>query len=66
MPRPYPKEFREDVIAVTRRREAGVTASEAEARIGAETISVLRGAYVGTAAVTNLPTTLFAGMPSGS
>jgi transposase-like protein len=28
MPRPYPREFREDVIAVARRREGGVTLAQ--------------------------------------
>ena len=28
MPRPYPKEFRDDVIAVARRRENGVTLAQ--------------------------------------
>lgn len=28
MPRPYPREFREDVVAVARRREGGVTLAQ--------------------------------------
>ena len=28
MPKPYPKEFRDDVVAVARRREAGVTVKQ--------------------------------------
>ena len=28
MPRPYPREFRDDVVAVARRREGGVTLAQ--------------------------------------
>lgn len=34
MPGPYPKEFREDVVAVARRRESGVTIKQVAADFG--------------------------------
>ncbi len=34
MPKPYPKEFRDDVIAVARRREPGVTIGQIAADFG--------------------------------
>lgn len=34
MPKPYPREFREDVVAVARRRESGVTLREVAADFG--------------------------------
>jgi transposase len=34
MPKPYPKEFRDDVIAVARRREPGVTMKQIAADFG--------------------------------
>ena len=34
MPKPYPKEFRDDVVAVARRREPGVTLKQIAADFG--------------------------------
>jgi transposase len=34
MPKPYPREFREDVVAVARRREPGVTLEQIAADFG--------------------------------
>lgn len=34
MPRPYPKEFREDVVEVARRRDAGVTLKQVATEFG--------------------------------
>ncbi|WP_460770676.1 hypothetical protein, partial [Mariniluteicoccus flavus] len=34
MPGPYPREFREDVVAVARRRESGVTIKQAHPNRG--------------------------------
>ncbi len=38
MPKPYPREFRDDVVAVAQRREAGVTIKQI-----AEDFGILRG-----------------------
>ncbi len=48
MPKPYPKEFREDVVRVARNREPGVTLEQIAADFGVHPITLskwLRRAY---------------------
>ncbi|MFI1608132.1 transposase [Streptomyces griseofuscus] len=40
MPKPYPKEFREDVVRVARNREAGVTLEQIAADFGVHPITL--------------------------
>ncbi len=40
MPKPYPKEFREDVVRVARNREAGVTLEQIAADFGVHSITL--------------------------
>ncbi len=40
MPKPYPKEFREDVVRVARNREPGVTLEQIAADFGAHPITL--------------------------
>ncbi|MFE7430217.1 transposase [Streptomyces sp. NPDC057545] len=40
MPKPYPKEFRKDVVRVARNREPGVTLEQIAADFGVHTITL--------------------------
>ena len=42
MPKPYPKEFREDVVRVARSREPGVTLEQVAADFGVHTVSLTK------------------------
>lgn len=43
MPKPYPKEFREDVVRVARNREPGVTLEQIAADFGVHPVTRLGG-----------------------